>query len=100
VGKDRSRTPLEPLAERVRRTGSGATTIMAPLMSTSRAAIPEALTLEPSGSIPSSLSVTHRIQRSSSDMILESDTEATPPSGSDKGVAGENKILDGDTRPP
>ena len=70
-------------------------------MPTSRAATPEVLTLEPSGPITSmswSLSVTPRIQRSSSDMILESDTEATPPPGSDKGVLGENTVLD--VKPP
>ena len=32
-------------------------------------------------------------------MILESDTEAAPPSGSDKGVVGENTVLDGDAQP-
>ena len=72
-------------------------------MSTSRAATPEAPTLEPPGPITStlsSLSVTHRIQRSSSDMILESDTEVPPPSGSYKGVADENMILNDGAQQP
>jgi len=63
---------------------------MAPSMPTSGAATPGAPTRCPSGPAHWSSSVTHKMQRSSSDMILESDNGATSPRPG-KG-AGENTV--------
>lgn len=72
---------------------------MAPSMPTSRAATPGAPARCPSDTAPRSLSVTHRMQRSSSDMILDSDNEVTPPPRLGKG-AGEDPIRGNDGPPP
>lgn len=95
MGGEQGRTPMEPPAKRIR-TELGATTVLAPSMQSSPAATPGALIcgpLDPLKSMPWSL-MTPTIQRSSSDMILESDTEATPAPRSDKGVADEDAIYD------
>ena len=101
VGEERSRTPLEPLAKRVRRTESGVTTITVQSVSNPRTPTlepPSRSPFCPTTSDPWSLSVAHETRRSSSDMILESDNGATPPPSSEKeGAAGENTIHDNDT---
>ena len=66
-------------------------------MPSSRAATPGALIRSPSGSVtsvPRSLSAIPSVQRSSSDMILESDSEATPTPPSGKEATGEDAIRD------
>jgi hypothetical protein len=87
VGGEQGRTSPEPPAKRTR-TESEATTVINP--STPRAATPGAVTSGPSGSTisaPRSLEVSHGLQRSNSDMILDSEDEASPPPQPDKGAA-------------
>jgi len=66
--------------------------MMALPMLTSRAATPEVSARDPSGLTTSVASVTLRIQRSSSDMILEPNNETTPPLSSNKGAADDNGV--------
>lgn len=90
---ERGEAALEPPAKRVR-TGLEAATVVAPTP-TSRAATPRAMTHgppDPVTPVPGSLLTTHSMQWSSSDMILESDNEATPPPLSDEGTADEGTI--------
>ena len=83
AGEEQDRTSLGPLAKRIRRTESEDTTTAAPSMTTSRASTPEVSIWGLSDSLTSvsrSLSVTHRIQRSSIDMTIEPDGVTIPPS--------------------
>ena len=91
VDGERSEMFLEPPAKRIR-TESEATTIITPSMSTSRPVTPGA----PTATL--SLSVTHRVQRSSSDMIIESEDEASPTSPLDNRAADEK--TNDDNNPP
>ena len=90
VSKEQCRTSTEPPIKRVR-TESEVTTVIAP--SPSRAVTPGAATRGPSDSaIPVS---TRGIQRSSSDMILGSENEASPPPRRD--VRAADKRTDGNS---
>ena len=82
AGEEQGRTSLGTLAKRIRRTESGDTTTAVPSM-TSRASTPEVSTWglsDSTTSVSRSLSVAHRIQRSSIDMIIEPDGVTIPPS--------------------
>ena len=50
--------------------------------------------LDPATPTPRSLCIARRIQRSASDMVLESDDEASPPPRPDKGAAGRGTDCD------
>lgn len=92
----RSGTSLEPLPKRIRME-TETTTTMTPSIPTPRAATPEVLTRGPSGPVtpaPQSLSATHGMQRSSSDMILDSDNETSPAPGLAKETPNENMAHD------
>lgn len=81
---------------------SGATTMMAPSTSISRASTPEASPRGTSGPVippPWSSSATRRMQQSSSNMIPEADNEAISPYISDKGAVDENTIHDDGAQP-
>lgn len=86
MGGEQDGTFSEPPIKRIR-AESEATTVITP--STSQAATREAATHCPSDSatpIAKSSWVTHRIQRSSSDMVLSSENEASPPRPDEKVV--------------
>ena len=101
MGGERSATPLEPPAKRIR-TEPEATPTIPPSTPTSRATTPGIQTLGPPASAtpsPRSVSATHDMQRSSSDMILDSDGETTAPR-SVNGTMDENMVRDNDVPSP
>jgi hypothetical protein len=79
MGGKPNRTSLEPPSKRVR-TESESATAMGPLTPTPPGT-PTHGSSSPATPIPGNLPAARNIQRSNSDMILESDDETTPPSG-------------------
>ena len=87
VGGEKSGTSPEPPAKRIRAESDAAATTS---MSISQTATPGVQRRGPSGPVTRatwSLPVAHKIQRSNSDMILESENETSPTPQPDRGVA-------------
>jgi hypothetical protein len=88
VDGEQSKTFLEPPAKRTR-TELEATTVVAPSMSASRSPTPRVPTRESSARAKSV--IRHRVQRSSSDMVLESEDQAPQTPQPDTGAADKKK---------
>ena len=100
VDEEQGRTSFGPLAKRIRRTESEDITA-ASSMATSRASTPAVSTHGLSNSmtpVPRTPSMTHGIQRSSIDMIIEPDDGATPPPDSDERAVDQNTDQGDDTQ--
>jgi hypothetical protein len=96
---ERSGSPAEPPVERVRVELEANTT---PSRSISRVVTPAAVTSglpDPVSSLDRVLSVTHKIQRASSDMILDSDDEVTPLSRPDADKGPDEEAYDNSPPP-